>query len=76
MNQWLMDLRNMTEIECMSVLQGKPLQRPENKGSDPSAIVKEIKGELPNRFVNVLLDLIAKHKCVSLSISTQNYVIR
>ena len=43
MGQWLADLRNMTEIECMCVLQGKPLQT-EKHQSDPSMAVTEIKG--------------------------------
>ena len=42
--QWLTDLRSMTEIECMSVLQGKPLQT-EGRQSDPSIAVNELKGE-------------------------------
>ncbi|KAK7497200.1 hypothetical protein BaRGS_00011494 [Batillaria attramentaria] len=41
-SQWLSELRNMTEIECMSVLQGKPLQS-ESHHSDPSENVKKMK---------------------------------
>ncbi|KAK7108071.1 protein inscuteable homolog [Littorina saxatilis] len=40
--QWLLDLRNMTEIECMSVLQGKPLQS-QSQQPDGTDAVKELK---------------------------------
>ncbi|KAL8619027.1 hypothetical protein ACOMHN_020725 [Nucella lapillus] len=41
-NQWLRDLRGMTETECMSVLQGKPLLSSKEQ-TDPSRTVKDIK---------------------------------
>ncbi|XP_076445834.1 protein inscuteable homolog [Babylonia areolata] len=43
--QWLSDLCNMTEMECMSVLQGKPLHMPKEQ-TDPSRTVKDIKDHI------------------------------
>lgn len=41
-SQWLTDLRGMTETECMSVLQGKPLLT-SKEHKDPARTVKDIK---------------------------------
>lgn len=40
--QWLSDLRCMTELECVNVLQAKPLQI-ENPQTDPAIAIKEAK---------------------------------
>lgn len=50
--QWLSELRFMTEIECMSILQGKPLAK-EDHISDPSYIVRSLKGLLMRCSPNI-----------------------